>query len=169
MSENYIVINGKKADLTEEQLEKLGIKAKENKRWRAKDGETYWLAVPSMRLNRYVVDSDQGIDDGVTYVRYYTHNYFRTKEEAQKYVDVLNTEMELMKYADEHNGELDWDNIYQRKYSLGYQVDVGKARAVTSDLIRDGRIVYFSSEELARQAIEVIGEDNVIEYLTYEW
>lgn len=26
MSENYIVINGKKIDLTEEQLEKLGIK-----------------------------------------------------------------------------------------------------------------------------------------------
>lgn len=26
MSENYIVINGKKAELTEEQIEKLGIK-----------------------------------------------------------------------------------------------------------------------------------------------
>lgn len=31
MSENYIVINGKKAELTEEQLEKLGIKPEKNK------------------------------------------------------------------------------------------------------------------------------------------
>ena len=42
MGENYIVINGKKAELTEEQLEKLGIKTSNNKRWRAKENEKYY-------------------------------------------------------------------------------------------------------------------------------
>ena len=37
--------------------------------------------------------------------RYYFHNYFRTQEEAETYARVLETEMLLKKYADEHNGE----------------------------------------------------------------
>ena len=35
MSDNYIMINGKRLDLTNEQLKQLGIPIKENKRWRA--------------------------------------------------------------------------------------------------------------------------------------
>lgn len=29
--------------------------------------------------------------------------------------------------------------------------------------------IMFSTEEIAKQAVKEIGEDNVIEYLTYEW
>ena len=43
MSENYIVINGKRAELTKEQMEQLGIEVKENKRWRANDRYEYWI------------------------------------------------------------------------------------------------------------------------------
>lgn len=168
MSENYIVINGKRAELTKEQLERLGIKEEGNGRWRAENKGHYWSVIIGVYYG-YGTDCNIENSTPTNNIHYYTRNYFQTKEEAQKYADVLNTEMELMRYADEHNGELDWDNIYQRKYSLGYQVDVGKERTVTSDLVRDARIVYFSSEELARQAIEVIGKDKVIEYLTYEW
>ena len=42
MSENYIVINGKKAELTEEQLKKLGIQVSNNKRWRGNLDEKYY-------------------------------------------------------------------------------------------------------------------------------
>ena len=42
MGENYIVINGKRAELTEEQLEQLGIKVSNNKRWRGNLDEKYY-------------------------------------------------------------------------------------------------------------------------------
>lgn len=42
MSENYIVINGKRAELTKEQMEQLGIEVEGNKRWRAKKGGLYF-------------------------------------------------------------------------------------------------------------------------------
>ena len=41
MSENYIVINGKKSDLTNEQMELLGIKARKNPFERVSKNESY--------------------------------------------------------------------------------------------------------------------------------
>ena len=42
-NENYVVINGKKAELTEEQLKQLGIEAGKNKRERVKVGGCVFL------------------------------------------------------------------------------------------------------------------------------
>ena len=105
MSENYIVINGKKAELTEEQLKQLGIGLPKNKRWRAERGEKYYRVntfneISSLR--ECCCDDDDWL--------YNSHNYFKTKEEAEKYARVLETEMLLRKYADEHNDDMPWDN-----------------------------------------------------------
>lgn len=40
--ENYIVINGKRAELTEEQLRQLGIESREPKRWKGVRGNKYY-------------------------------------------------------------------------------------------------------------------------------
>ena len=42
MSENYIVINGKKAELTNEQMEILGIKVRKNPFERVSKNESYY-------------------------------------------------------------------------------------------------------------------------------
>lgn len=42
MSENYIVINGKKMDLTEEQLKQLGIEVRKNPFERSAKGGRYF-------------------------------------------------------------------------------------------------------------------------------
>ena len=162
MSENYIVINGKRAELTEEQLKQLGIELPhENNRWRATKGQKYYRVntfneISSLR-ECYCADDDWC---------YYSHNYFKTKEEAEKYARVLETEMLLRKYADEHNEDMPWDGICYH-YFLYFNNDAIYIGFFTSS--KEARKIYFSSREIAKAAIEEIGKERIEEYLTYEW
>lgn len=162
MSENYIVINGKKVELTEEQLKQLGIELPKNKRWRADAGEIY-----------YFVSSWGSICDANDYYhnydafRYYSHNYFQTREEADKYARVLETEMLLRKYADEHNEELTWNSLDNPVWNIYYQYDDIVIESWT--ISKFPHTIYFSSKKIARDALEEIGEERIKEYLNYEW
>lgn len=138
---------------------------KENKRWRSKENwDIYWLVCSngepnwSYELNR---DSDS--------FRYDTHNYFQTEEEAQKYAKVLETERQLKKFADEHNDVIDWSNINQHKWCLYYNYKYYRVDIGNPCWSKDARTIFFSSKEIAEQAIDEIGEDKIKEYLTYEW
>lgn len=163
MSENYIVINGKRAELTKEQMEQLGIEVEGNKRWRNVNGGEYWF-----------VDSNNEVRNDEEYgynydnFRYYSHNYFQTKEEAETYARVLGTETLLKKYADEHNtGFKDFKDV---KYYLiwssiadDFSIDFVEYYACRP------RTIFFSSREIAQNAIKEIGLERILEYLTYEW
>lgn len=152
----------------EQQIVELRAEAekeeKENKRWRSKNGDLYWLVGSngkpdwSYELNR---DSDS--------FRYDTHNYFQTEEEAQKYANVLETERQLKKFADEHNDVIDWSNINQHKWHLYYSYNCYKVGIANRYWTKDSRTIYFSSAKIAQQAINEIGEEEIKEYLTYEW
>lgn len=137
---------------------------KENKRWRSKDGDIYWLVGSngkhdwSYELNR---DSDS--------FRYDTHNYFQTEEEAQKYANALESERQLKKFADEHNEVMDWSNDNSTKYYLYYNYDTQSISIDSAWTLRNPRVIYFSSAKIAKQAIDEIGTDEIKEYLTYEW
>ena len=163
MSDNYIVINGKRAELTEEQLKQLGIEVPKNKRWRANDGPYWFVGAAGYTVKTWDCRSEE--DD----MRFYSHNYFKTEKEAEKYARVIQTETLLRKYADEHNEK---DIILDGKsehYIISYnntckEIDVQWARYT----IRP-RAVYFSNSYVAWAAIEEIGEKRIKEYLTYPW
>ena len=167
MSENYIVINGQKAELTEEQLKQLGIKVKKRKRWRADIGDYYWF-VKSQGTPSFEVE---GICPVANNFKYYSHNYFQTMEEAETYARVLETEMLLKKYADQHNEEFE-DDV---KYCLYFADesdrwgDCIKTQAVHSNISYKIKQVWFSSRNVALQACKEIGIDRIGEYLIYEW
>ena len=160
MSENYIVINGKRAELTKEQMEQLGIEVEENKRWRASNRGGYWF-VNADNLADMAQEGYDIYDD----FRYYSHNYFQTIEEAEAYVHVLETEMLLKKYADEHNGKFEDFKccIIWLPTTNEYQIDF------ISSYVYRPRTIFFSSREIVQDAIKEIGEERIIEYLTYEW
>lgn len=152
----------------EQQIVELKAEAekeeKESKRWRSKNGDIYWLVGRngkpdwSYELNR----------DGDSFC-YDTHNYFQTEEEAQKYANVLETERQLKKFADEHNDAIDWANINQEKWRLYYNYSTYKVGISGYYWAKESRVIYFSSEEIAQQAIDEIGTEEIKEYLTYEW
>lgn len=158
MSENYIVINGKRAELTEEQMKQLGIEVCESKRWRA----NFWRAYYAVSEIGRIICADEENERKDDF-RYYSHNYFRTEEEAKTYARVLETEMLLKKYADEHNGEF-FGTKCQLCTDEGYLTvgTVARRNCV-------GHIIWFSSEMIALKAANEIGEDRIKEYLTYEW
>ena len=163
MGENYIVINGKRAELTEEQLEQLGIKVSNNKRWRGNLDEKYY------RVDTFnQVSSLEDINSDYDTWLYDSHNYFKTREDAKKYARVLETEMLLRKYADKHNEDMPWDGRcghYFFYYNVGSNVICTDCYTYS----KEAREIYFSSKEIARAAIEEIGKERIEEYLTYEW
>lgn len=162
-NENYIVINGKKAELTEEQLRQLGIEVSKDKRWRAEERNVFFFVnngdVESRVDNRFALSS----------FCYDTHNYFQTKEEAQEYAEVLEIKRQLMKFADEHNGSIDWDDERIEKHILYYDINKKSIRIGASYRFKSPEAIYFPSETIAEQAIEAVGEENVIKYLAYNY
>ena len=162
-NENYIVINGKKAELTEEQLKQLGIEVGKNKRWRAEENAVYYFTTETgkVRVSReYLMD--------VGNIRYDTHNYFKTKEEAEEYANVLETKRQLIKFADEHNDEIDWKDSQTLKWHL-YCGEPTETIMIGYTAHKKAETIYFSSQKLAEQAIDTIGKKNIIKYLTYNY
>lgn len=141
------------------------VEKEENKRWRAKEGYKYWYVNSSgnpdclHEYNRDIIDN----------FRYDTHNYFQTEDEARRYAKVLETERQLKKFADEHNDVIDWSDINQHKWNLCYYYSRYEVSPIRCCGVKESRTIYFSSEEIARQAIDEIGEEEIKEYLTYEW
>lgn len=160
-NENYIVINGKKAELTEEQLKQLGIEVGKDKRERVKVGDVFFFVDSRGRI-------DSRFDNRFAFSSYCydTHNYFKTKEEAEEYAKVLEIKRQLMKFADEYNGA----DSSQRKWFITYHTNSLDGIALSSSAnTRDAETIYFSSKEIAKQAIDTIGKENIIKYLTYNY
>lgn len=162
-NENYIVINGKKAELTEEQLRQLGIEVdKKDKRWRAEEGGKFFF------VDRNCIDSKFDIRCALDNYPYDTHNYFQTEKEAQEYAEVLEIKRQLMKFADEHNDEIDWKDSQTLKWYL-YCGEPTETIMIGCTYHKIPEIVYFSSKKLKQQAIDTIGKENIIKYLTYNY
>lgn len=159
----------------EQQLVELKAEAKKEekankragKQWRANRYENYWYVTDcGISITEEDIRTANSATDNY---RYDTHNYFQTEEEARKYASVLETERQLRKFADEHNDKIDWSDINLSKYYLAYNYDMYSTSVYVCWMIREPRIIYFSSREIAKQAIDAIGIDKIREYLTYEW
>ena len=162
-NKNYIVINGKKAELTEEQLKQLGIKVGKPKRWRGETQEVYYFIAAGGwvgQCHEFSAEADN--------FRYDVHNYFQTKDEAQEYARVFEIKRRLMAFADEHNEKIDWKDSQALKWYL-YCGEPTETIVIGYTYHKHPETVYFSSKELAQQAVKEIGEENIIKYLTYEW
>ena len=103
------------------------------------------------------------------YYCYDTHNYFKTEEEAKEYAEVLEIKRQLMKFADEHNREIDWNDCRQSKYLLNYDYTTSNLTTCRTYMGKIAETIYFTSKEIAEQAIDTIGKDNIIKYLTYNY
>lgn len=157
---NYAMIDGEPIELTAEQVESI----KPKKRWRAKKRDKYWF------VDDYGVHWEEEAGTSFDDYRYYTHNYFDSMDKAQKYDEVLKTEMQLLKLADEKNREpFDWNDNKKPKYHLIYSHSACEISYYFTHVAREARVVYFNSEEIVQQVIKEMNERRLIEYLTYEW
>jgi hypothetical protein len=135
-----------------------------NKRWRAEKRGTYWF-VDGDGIPKWWHEYSRDIDG----FYYDTHNYFQTEDEARRYAKVLEVERQLKRFADEHNDKIDWNDGNSVKYYLYYNHSAQSIFIAIVSVLQYARVIYFSSEEIAEQAIKTIGEEEIKEYLTYEW
>lgn len=158
--DEYIKTRGN-VDVAPEELDKLlGVKVGRQK---PKYGDGYWYI-----NNQGLLADGDWCDCHIDNHRYYTDNCFLAEEDVRKKLRVIQTEIELRKYAEEHNeGVIDWTNSEQYKWYLNYDfisncIDFG----VTSIFFTPYRI-YFTSKIVAMDAVNEIGKERVTEYLKY--
>lgn len=154
MSENYIVINGKKADLTQEQLEALGIEVKKEDPFeKVTEGERYYF------INSWGGTAKTSMhENDNSNLRWHVANY--CTDEAlllqQAYRETLNRL--LWRFSMEHDGDqIDWDNHDMSKYFIAFAHDM--KCWVVDDSFKMTQIVgpvAFFKREIARQAINEI-------------
>lgn len=150
--ENYIVINGKRVELTEEQLKQLGIEV-EKKRNNPFNNKV------EFGTEYYYIDSVSGIektpfDDGEIDGDFVdVANSFNDKDFAnQVYLhELLNRK--LLKYAwDNEDEDCEWDNE-NKHYCVYFDFRNNKFDVTWNGTDKKQGVVYFSKQNVAIQAI----------------
>lgn len=160
--DNTITVNME--NLTpDERKQLISLVEKSNKsnlkqNWRAdRDGIYFYI---NSYLN-VMFDEDKYFDTDNK--RYKVGNYFKTEEEAEFEKEKMLVYQELKNYAFEHNeSEIDWENREQYKYYIFYNNrGVGIGNENTTMYLGQ---IYFTSREIAHNAIASIGEDRIEKY-----
>lgn len=185
MSDSYIVINGKKTELTEEQLKALGIEMKPTRKnpfEKVVKGFTYYIINRHGDVDAYI-QSDDAVDDTLLKCC----NYFNDKSFAQQVALHQLLYRKLLKFAYDNGCEdtAEWngmlkptcDSTYDKiaewsrrkqHYSVRYSYEDSDF-VVFCQYDDKGQNVYFSSEEAARRAIEEVVEPFMKEHPDFVW
>lgn len=159
--ENNITVNME--NLSEEEREQLmKIIKKSNwckrKVWKPECDKNYWI------INGFRVVNSSWDNDNVDYRRYEIGNCFKTEKEAKFALEKLKVEAELRRFAEENNEcEIDWTDRKQNKWLICYDYDSKNIDTGYDNTLRT-HYIYFSSKEIAKQAIKHIGEERLKKY-----
>nr|DAK83715.1 MAG TPA: hypothetical protein [Caudoviricetes sp.] len=155
--DNYIVINGKKAELTEEQLRQLGINVnvkKETPFARHSEGLYWYIDATNVVTSQYECNDDFANDFANDV--YDNVNHFNNYKFAEQVALHQLLYRKLLKYAYENDAEdceWDWKNC-KRHYYILFDYSESCFTISCTIMLKNQGVVYFSKEEVARQAIE---------------
>lgn len=165
MSENYIVINGKKMDLTDEQLKQLGIEVRKNPFKRLKnDAEGCYYYINEFGNITFGYESGiSGNEKKYNNVNYFIDEGFATQVALHQLLY-----RKLLKFTyDNECEDLEWDGNnehYYIRYDYYWQYfDVEMAHSCKSVG------VFFSSKEDAQRAIKEVVEPFMKEHPEFVW
>ncbi len=166
MNENYIVINGKKIELTEEQLKQLGIepeRKRKNPFERVPEGEVYFLAGYDK------TDCVREINDLIDEDLFSAANYFNDEAFAKQVVFHQLLYRKLLKFAYDNECEdtAKWDGITPH-WTIRHNDNLDEFFAYSQERYK-ARDVYFSSEEGAKRAIKEVVEPFMNEHPDFAW
>lgn len=161
--DNYIVINGKKAELTEEQLEKLGIKVeKKNPFDRVDKGNKYYL-IDTQSDTSDVRDDGDNFDD----LMFKISNYFNDKYFANQVALHEQLNRKLLKFAYDHKAMVDWEDGCP-KYNIVYD-EKTKDFSINSKVWCKSFDVCFASHFVASKALNEVVKPFMKEHPDFVW
>lgn len=149
----------KKAQDKLEQLKAAKI-ADGGKRWKPEGHDIYWVVAGIGRVIDYTWR-----DDTTDNWFYLTGNCFKTKEEAKEYKKQIEYTARYKNYIEEHSEPLDWKDNRQVKYGAYYDFEDKNISVDTTKIYKDQGKIYASSEQIIKDAIKEIGEDNFKKYV----
>ena len=163
-SENYIVINGKKAELTEEQLRQLGIEVeKKNPFARCKRNMSYYCIDATGDLSMEIDVMSSFDNDYYDVANYCTDHDLMQQRAWRETLSRL-----LWRYSMKHDGDkIDW-NTNNAKYYICQEGGTNKfvVHAVVYD---NDECTHFYTREIAENAIEEIIKPFMKEHPDFVW
>lgn len=161
--ENYIVINGKKAELTKEQMKQLGL-IKNSPFDRVEKNEKYYSIDPALGII-----SGTNFNISIDKANYETANYCTDKDILQQRAWHEILERLLWRFSCENGGlDIDWNNLEQSKYQIIYKADRNDF-SVIEFRYNNSMGVYFISEKIAERAIVEIIYPFLAKYPNFKW
>ena len=163
--ENYIVINGKKAELTEEQLKALGIEIKKDDPFESDYDDYFYIG-----SDGDVVQDYNCVGCSVSDRRHKVANYCRDRGllEQRALYETLNRL--LWRYSMQHDGDkIDWDDRTTKKSVIYYDSKNGRPQIDWFSCIRYHGCVYFYTKEIAQNAIDEIIIPFMAEHPEFKW
>lgn len=139
--DNYIVINGKRTELTEEQLEQLGIKVEKENPFARQLGANYFYIQANGTI-MFETDGNTSFDK----IMYSQINYFKDRDFAQQVAwhELLNRK--LLKYAYEHDAaDCDWGKSQEKKFYITWDNARKKFYVDWAYNLKNGGDVYFNN------------------------
>ena len=164
--ENYIVINGKKAELTKEQLEKLGIKPERNNPFdRVNNEEDYFVVREDGGITGPTLEMFDSYDN-----RHYNNvAYFNDAEFAKQVSLKWLLYRKLEKFAWDNEAEdAGWDSR-NGHYFIFYDCHDGEFNISANNDWKTFNTVYFSNEKIAKKAIKDVIEPFMSEHPNFKW
>lgn len=159
MNNNYAVINGKKIELTDEQIAALGIETRKRLFDKVDDGGPYYF------INCYGdIEADSREDDALfDNVNYFNDMYFANQVALHQLLY-----RKLLKFAYENECEdREWGTKYEH-WRIYYDTDTDKFDIDVNDVFKY-QGVYFSTREGAECAIEEVVKPFIKEHPEFVW
>lgn len=166
MNENYIMLNGKRVDLTEEQIEKLGLKHVNDPFYKRNETHEYYYinnqGTVSIDLSNSSITTDN--------MRYKVANYCTDKSIMQQRALHETLDRLLWRFSMQNDGDkLDWSSQSKCKYVVFYEyqdkifkIDYFHSRQYQG-------MVYFCSANIAQRAIDEIILPFMKEHPEFVW
>lgn len=167
MSYNYAVINGKRVELTDEQVKAISaeiVEMKTNPFNRMGLGSYYYVPIYDGTARTFT--EDNGITDTFMHLN---GNYFNDKSFAQQVALHQLLYRKLLKFAYDNGFEdtAEWDGEIEH-WLVGRSCDTGSF-VIFNEYDYKGQEVYFSSEEGAKRAIKEVVEPFMKDHPEFVW
>lgn len=170
MNENYIMLNGKRVDLTDEQIEKLGLKVEKVEMkdpfTKVNDGCHYYaINVKGELSNIQQINNDELSDEAYKVANYCTD---RSLLQQRAYHETLSRL--LWRFSMQNDGDkIDWDNEFQRKYFIYYDIKYDKTFNIGEICYSHSQDIFFHTKEIAQRAIDEIVLPFMKEHPDFVW
>ena len=165
-SDNYIVINGKKAELTEEQLKALGIEMSKKSAFDRGELEDAYYFIRGDGKVLQDIESNWEFDNN----RHNVANYCTDKTLMEQRALHETLDRLLWRFSMEHDGDkIYWQRPISSKAYIYYDYKAETWSIAETLRFRDVGQIYFYTKYIAKLAIEEIVKPFMAEHPDFKW